>query len=181
MSVNDPLPWIGKECELIRHAVTSSVPVIGHCLGGQLLSHALGGAVSASPSREIGWRPIRLDDSEQAAQWFGSPGREVTVFQWHGETFSIPDGTTRIASGDDCPNQAFALGPHLAMQFHVEMTAELIRIWCEEWREVFDPTRRRQASIQTADEMLAQLEIHLAPMRTLAERIYGRWLHGLRN
>lgn len=180
MSVNDPLPWIEQECELIRDAVTRGVPVIGHCLGGQMICHALGGRVTASPSREIGWRPIRLDDSGPGAHWFGPPGREVTVFQWHGESFSIPDGATRIASGGDCANQAFAIGPHLAMQFHVEMTVELIRLWSSEWREIFDPGRRRQTAIQSPDEMLAQIDAHLGPMRVLAERLYGHWLRGLK-
>jgi GMP synthase-like glutamine amidotransferase len=180
MSVNDPLPWIADECALIRDAVARGVPLIGHCLGGQLISKALGGQVTDSPAREVGWRPIKLAADPLSRDWFGGTASEAIVFQWHGETFSIPTGATRIATGEDCPNQAFALGPHLAMQFHIEMTEDLIRTWCSDWRQSFDGGRSRVSTIQSPDEMLTQMTTHLEPMRRLAERLYGRWLRGLR-
>lgn len=180
MSVNDPLPWIQTECELIRDAFTREVPLIGHCLGGQLISKALGGEVVVNPVKEIGWHPVQFERNAPAEDWLGNSAREAIVFQWHGETFSLPPGADRIATGCDCANQAFVLGPHLAMQFHVEMTEDLIRAWCAEWRRDYDPTRRPVSSIQSPEEMLAQTKARLDPMRRLAERIYSRWVKGLR-
>lgn len=180
MSVNDPLPWIQTECELIRDAFTREVPLVGHCLGGQLISKALGGEVVVNPVKEIGWHPVQFERNAPAEDWLGNSAREAIVFQWHGETFSLPPGADRIATGCDCANQAFVLGPHLAMQFHVEMTEDLIRAWCAEWRRDYDPTRRPVSSIQSPEEMLAQTKARLDPMRRLAERIYSRWVKGLR-
>lgn len=181
MSVNDPLPWITDECALIRDAVASDTPVIGHCLGGQLISLALGGKVSRNSVHEIGWHPVRIASDPIAEDWFGQCGQEVTVFQWHGETFSIPTGASLIASSDACHNQAFALGPHLGMQFHVEMTPELIRAWCNDWSQSYDPRRPTQATVQSPREMLERIEMELPAMRALADRLYGRWLRGLKH
>jgi GMP synthase-like glutamine amidotransferase len=95
MSVNDSLPWIDPVCERIREAVAKAVPVIGHCLGGQLISKALGGEVTRNPVKEIGWGEAFGEDVAPAQHWLGPlAGKAATVFQWHGETFSIPPGAT---------------------------------------------------------------------------------------
>ncbi|HQT25146.1 MAG TPA: type 1 glutamine amidotransferase, partial [Burkholderiales bacterium] len=87
MSVNDDLPWIPLVLELIRDAVGKGIPVLGHCLGGQLMAKALGGEVAGNPSREIGWG--KVDVIVDAEKWFGGLGT-FEAFHWHGETFSIP-------------------------------------------------------------------------------------------
>ena len=136
MSVNDPLPWIEPVCALIREAVAMDVPVIGHCLGGQLMSKALGGEVTRNPVKEIGWSAALGEDSAVARNWLGDyAGKSGTVFQWHGETFSIPTGATRLLANGYCANQMFVLGPHLGMQCHIEMTPEMIGTWCEQWAD----------------------------------------------
>ena len=94
--------------------------MIGHCLGGQLMARALGVRVVDSPAPEVGWQPLSVADSDAARDWFG-PVRQTTVFQWHYEAFELPPGAQRLASSDACPNQAFAMGPHLGMQFHIEV------------------------------------------------------------
>ncbi|NTV10706.1 MAG: type 1 glutamine amidotransferase [Zoogloea sp.] len=129
MSVNDDLPWIPPVLALIREADAAGLPVIGHCLGGQLMSKALGGAVGRNPVKEIGWHAVSACDSAEAREWLGQPGFEA--FHWHGETFSLPPGAVRILSSAACENQAFVLGKHLGMQCHVEMTEEMIRAWCD--------------------------------------------------
>src|SRR6185503_12178182 len=101
------------------------VPVLGHCLGGQLMAKALGGSVARNPVKEIGWGRVDVLGRE-GERWFGSLNA-FQSFHWHGETFTIPAGAERIASSEHCANQAFALGPHLALQCHVEMTADLVR------------------------------------------------------
>src|SRR5512145_32886 len=108
MSVNDPLPWIEPVCTLIRDAVAKDVPVIGHCLGGQLISKALGGRITKNPVKEIGWSEAGGEDSAIAKHWLGaSAGKTGTIFQWHGETFSIPAGATRLFANQHCANQMF--------------------------------------------------------------------------
>lgn len=128
MSVNDSLPWIAPALELVRDAVRKDVPVLGHCLGGQLMAKALGGVVERNRVKEIGWGEVRVADNGVAREWLGEL-QAFETFQWHGETFSIPPGGTRVMENTHCANQAFALGKHFAMQCHVEMTSELIESW----------------------------------------------------
>lgn len=126
MSVNDDLPWLQPVFELIRTAVADGVPVIGHCLGGQLISKALSGAVTRNPVKELGWGEV-MATAAAARDWLGDLER-FAAFHWHGETFAIPPGATRILRSAYCENQAFVMGPHLGMQCHVEMTAAMIRL-----------------------------------------------------
>lgn len=180
MSVNDPLPWIAPVCALIRDAVANGIPVIGHCLGGQLISKALGGTVKRNPVKEIGWGQAMAEDHALARHWLGEhAGKTGTVFQWHGETFSLPNEATRIISSPFCANQMFVLGPHLAMQCHVEMTPEMIATWSKQWADealsVAD-----QPSAQTPAEMLAQIPTQLPLMRELSNQLYSVWIQGLR-
>src|SRR5688500_18528159 len=128
MSVNDDLPWIAPALELVREAVRKDVAVLGHCLGGQRMSKALGGSVRPSACKEIGWGEVRVCDNGVARAWLGELAA-FEAFQWHGETFSIPPGATRVLENAHCANQAFAIGRHFAMQCHVEMTPELVRTW----------------------------------------------------
>jgi len=179
MSVNNPLPWIEPACKLIRAAVALNIPVIGHCLGGQLMSKALGGAVTRNPVKEIGWGEAGGEDSAIARAWLGPyAGKPGTVFQWHGETFSIPPGATRLFTNQHCTNQMFALGPHLGMQCHVEMTPEMISTWCEQWAEEA-ATVADQPSVQRPETMQAEIGERLPVMRQLSEQIYSVWIKGL--
>ena len=114
MSVNDELAWIRRALELARDAVRKDVPLLGHCLGGQLIAKALGGAVRAAPVKEIGWGEVRVADNEVAREWLGEL-QAFESFQWHGETFSIPPGATRVMHNAHCENQAFALARHFSM------------------------------------------------------------------
>ena len=176
MSVNDPLPWVAPVLSLIRAAVDADVPVIGHCLGGQLMSKALGGVVSRNPVKEIGWGLVRMEPNAEARHWFGGVG-EFLSFHWHGETFAIPAGAVRLAGSDYCPNQAFALGPHLAMQCHVEMTPELIHAWCADWER--ELVSRASASVQTPQQILEALDERVQALHRVADRLYDRWVEGL--
>jgi GMP synthase-like glutamine amidotransferase len=179
MSVNDPLPWIEPVCALIRDAVAKNVPVIGHCLGGQLMSKALGGQVTRNPVKEIGWSGTHGEDNAIARQWLGDlAGKRGTVFQWHGETFSIPTGATRLLSNGYCANQMFVLGPHLGMQCHVEMTPEMIATWCEQWADEAIAVADLP-SAQTPDTMLAEISEKLPVMRQLSAQLYSVWIMGL--
>ncbi|MDP1633047.1 MAG: type 1 glutamine amidotransferase, partial [Gallionellaceae bacterium] len=119
MSVNDDLQWIPKVLALIRDAHAKDIPLLGHCLGGQLMSKALGGVVTKNPIKELGWGKVNVADNDTARLWFGDV-RQFDSFHWHGETFSLPPGAELLLSSPYCANQAYALGRHLAMQCHVE-------------------------------------------------------------
>jgi GMP synthase-like glutamine amidotransferase len=176
MSVNDDLAWIPAELALIRRAVDAGVPCLGHCLGGQLMSKALGGEVTRSPVKEIGWGEVQVADGPVARRWFGEV-REFLSFHWHGETFTIPGGATRILGSPYCANQAFALGPHLGMQCHVEMTAELIRIW---YGDAGDEVRAHAGpSVQTPEQAEEGIEERVRELNNVAARVYDRWVEGL--
>lgn len=182
ISVNDPLPWITQSCHLIREAVARDIPIVGHCLGGQLMSKALGGQVTKNAVKEIGWGQARTDRNDEAARWFGDSltnDGEATVFQWHGETFTIPPGATRILTNRFCANQMFVLGPHLAMQCHVEVTAEMIDSWNASWVSETRGLDPLPSCIQTPEEMRREAPQRLTAMRRLAEQLYSVWIGGL--
>ncbi len=180
MSVNDPLPWIDAVCSLIRDAVAKDIPVIGHCLGGQLMSKALGGQVTKNPVKEIGWGEALAEQNDIARHWLGDrAGQAGTVFQWHGETFSIPPGATRLFANGYCANQMFVKGPHLGMQCHVEMTPEMIATWCGQWAEEAAAVAE-QPSVQTPAAMQGEIASRLPVMRQLADQLYGAWIKGLK-
>lgn len=176
MSVNDNLPWIPQVLDLIRRSVAQDVPVLGHCLGGQLMAKALGGVVSANPAKEIGWGDVSVLDNPQARAWFGDAPQHFGAFHWHGETFSIPHGATRVLESPYCPNQAFVLGKHLGMQCHVEMTAGMVRSWCEVGAD--EVAANTGPSVQTVALMLDGLEQHIADLNAVAAGLYARWVAG---
>ena len=163
MSVNDELPWIP--------------PVLGHCLGGQLMAKALGGKVTRNAVKEIGWGLVTIEDNACAREWFGAT-REFSGFHWHGETFTIPPKATRIAGSPHCANQAFVLGKHLGMQCHVEMTPELIGAWCEDWGK--ELVAKAGPSVQTPEQMFERLEERVRSLNAIAAGLYGRWIEGLK-
>jgi GMP synthase-like glutamine amidotransferase len=175
MSVNDDLPWLPPTLDLIRRAVAENVPVIGHCLGGQLMAKALGGAVTKHPVKELGWGEVEAVDPAAVA-WLGDLQR-FEAFHWHGETFSMPAGATRLLKSRFCDNQAFALGPHLGMQCHVEMTEAMIRLWNRQWAA---ESVIASASVQTPEQMYERMEERLTAMRVAADRLYTRWIDGLK-
>lgn len=179
MSVNDPLPWVEPALGLIRDAVSREIPFIGHCLGGQLLSKALGGVVSPNPVKEIGWNRVEPEDNATAREWMGEAGRPLTVFQWHGETFTIPHGATRILRGEHCANQAFVVdGRHLGMQCHVEMTDHIIATWCSSGAGEVSRSAASPA-VQSIGRIREQMAANLPLLNALADRLYTRWARGL--
>jgi len=176
MSVNDPLPWIDQELTLIRLAQAIDMPVLGHCLGGQLICKALGGEITRNPVREIGWHPVRCCANATAQRWWqGLPG-EVTLFHWHGETFSIPAGADIILENDHCAHQAFAIGNTLALQCHVEMQAPMVGEWAQLYHhELANPG----PAVQSAAQMTRNLDVRIHDAQQVADVLYERWLQPL--
>jgi len=130
MSANDDLPWIQDELALLARVIEQDVPMLGICLGAQLLARAAGSSILPSPVRELGW--YRLHGQQAAATdplFRHLPDGGLDVFQWHGETFTLPEQATLLASCEDVPHQAFRIGRQYGLQFHVEVDEALIRQW----------------------------------------------------
>jgi GMP synthase-like glutamine amidotransferase len=177
MSVNDDLPWIPRSLELVRQAVQADIPVLGHCLGGQLMAKALGGVVGRNPVKEIGWGEVVVADNDTAKFWLGE-GKQFDAFHWHGETFTIPPGATGILGNAYCANQAFVLGKHLGMQCHIEMTEEMVREWCELGEEEIAAASTSPA-VQQPAEILQNLAERVKSLNAAAQIIYAKWIEGL--
>jgi GMP synthase-like glutamine amidotransferase len=175
MSVNDDLPWIAPALNLIREADGKGIPVLGHCLGGQLMSKAFGGVVTTNPVTEIGWGRVEFTGG-LAHAWVGDT-LAFEAFHWHGDTFSLPPGALRILRSAHCENQAFVRGVHLGMQCHIEMTETMIRLWGRHWDE---EGVEASASVQTPQQMYAGMDEKILRMRHVADRLYSRWIRGLK-
>ena len=124
MSVNDERehPWLASEKEFIRQSIGLGLPVIGICLGAQLIANALGARVYPGRHTEIGWFPVEAVAAD--GDVFQLPDG-LTAFHWHGETFDLPDGAVCLAKSDACENQAFQIGRNVVgLQFHLETTPE---------------------------------------------------------
>jgi len=156
------------------------VPMIGHCLGGQMMSRALGGAVTRNPVKEIGWNAVRVEDTPLARRWFGADLTEFTTFQWHGETFTIPPGGERILTGRYCSNQAYVVGErHLGLQCHVEMTPEMIASWIASGRSEIEANLASPA-VQPIERITGEMRERLPALSGYADRLYARWIENLR-
>jgi GMP synthase-like glutamine amidotransferase len=177
MSANDDLPWIRPLLELVREAVRKDLPTLGHCLGGQMMAKALGGEVTRARVKEIGWGEVQVADNGVARAWFGPLGA-FESFHWHGETFSIPPGGTRVLENAHCANQAFVLGKHLGMQCHVEMTEEMIRSWCAGGADEIEEAKA-SPGVQPVRKIEKNLKERVAALHQAADRVYDRWTEGL--
>lgn len=179
MSVNDDLPFLRETETLVRCAMRDDVPVLGHCLGGQLMASALGGKVTRAGQPEIGWIDIVTRPQTAAADWFGADS--FSIFHWHGDTFSVPAGAQHLATSASCENQAFACGTlHLAMQFHCEITADKIDDWIDSDVGRAEIAAHEVDSVQTHDRIRSLTRRHIAASLATAEHIYQRWMRNLR-
>jgi GMP synthase-like glutamine amidotransferase len=176
MSVNDDLPWIPPVLALIRDAVKRDIPLLGHCLGGQLISKALGATVSRTPAKEIGWGEVQVSDNNITRSWFGAV-RSFAAFHWHGETFTLPQGATHLLSSAHCANQAYSIGKHLALQCHVEMTEEMIAAWCTVGTD--EIAASSSPAVQSVSEMQQQIKDKLPQLNSVADQLYSHWVKGL--
>ncbi len=175
MSVNDDLPWIAPTLDLIRKAHNQGVPVLGHCLGGQLIARALGALITSNPVPEFGWQAVSTC-KDAAPDWVKTLPDNFDAFHWHGETFGLPQGAIRILSNDFCSNQGFVIGHTTALQCHIEMTEELIHTWIADAGDSLpDPA----PSIQSAEAMTRNLDAQLGQMRVAADILYSQWIENL--
>lgn len=179
MSVNDDLPWIEPMLDFIREAVATDIPVLGHCLGGQLMSKALGAQVTQNSIKEIGWGEVSVSKNTIAQTWFGDM-ESFNGFHWHGETFALPAGATHLLASHYCQNQAYAFGRHIAFQCHIEMTPEMVASWCEIGAEEISQAGASPA-VQSVETILENLPLHCFFLHKVANYVYSQWIKGLAN
>jgi GMP synthase (glutamine-hydrolysing) len=133
MSVYEGIPYLTKEQFLIRDAYRRNIPVLGVCLGSQLIAGALGGTVFRGAKKEIGWYDVKVTDKGLDSLFKGLEKKELRVFQWHGDTYTLPQDAVVLAYTDLYP-QAFRIGSAYGLQFHLEVTTDMIKVWTEEYR-----------------------------------------------
>ena len=176
MSANDDLPWNRAAARLLRGAVAADVPVLGHCLGGQLLARALGADVMRTQRPEIGWGEVSVTDAAEARPWFGSR-ESFTTFQWHYEVFGLPQGATRVLTNHGNPEQAYAKGEHIGFQSHIEMTRSMVETWCRTGAAELPAST--VGATQSRSDILADVDARLSALTRVADDVYAHWTRGL--
>jgi GMP synthase-like glutamine amidotransferase len=158
---DDTKPFVPREAQLMRTAIDADVPVLGLCFGGQMLARVLGGEVYRGTRSEIGWLLVRSHDPELVP--------EGPWFQWHFDSFTLPPGATLLAESDVCP-QAFVAGRSLGLQFHPEVTTEIMDDWVREYRHELD------ADGVDPDALLEETKRRATESRRMAWQLLERYL-----
>jgi GMP synthase (glutamine-hydrolysing) len=165
-------PFLAKDVEWIRQAIEIQLPLMGICLGAQLIAKALGARVYPNGVKEIGWYPIEFTKAAAEDPLFAQRGTR-TIFQWHGDTFDLPEGTVHLAKSLQCKNQAFRYGSNAyGLQFHPEMTASMVDSWLN--------TPSGQEELSQLDYIDPQQITALTPqelpiMQAWAGEVFGRF------
>ncbi len=169
VSERDRHPFLRDELRLIADALGRAAPVLGVCLGGQLLAHALGAAVTKANQPEIGWYPLHLTEAARSDRLWADVPSSCMAFHWHGDTFALPPGAVALASSALTPCQAFRSGANAyGLQCHLEVTAPMINDWLAAWADELP------AGV-TAGEVMAQTRQELPGMERTAQAVFGAW------
>jgi GMP synthase (glutamine-hydrolysing) len=168
-------PWLVEEKKFLTQALAQGRPVVGVCLGAQLLADVLGGKVFQNPVREIGWWPIRWRTAARAAPGWDFLPETSTPLHWHGDTFSLPPSAQWLAETDDCAHQAFAWGRlALGLQFHLEVNAPSLGALIENCgHELTRGGPRVQSALQLEDRLTAHQTTNLALLGKILDAWFG--------
>ncbi|MGY8815273.1 MAG: type 1 glutamine amidotransferase [Gammaproteobacteria bacterium] len=175
MSVNDELPWMPAEISLIQQAIEKKLPVLGHCLGGQLIAKAMGAKITQNYVAEIGWHTTSRYDNIDSSIWLQDLDEDLELFHWHFESFELPSGASPLLKNSFCEYQGFVKDNTLALQCHIEMTESMVKVWVEKNRDKLIESK----SMQAADYMLQDLSSRIVKLNSIAEKIYSHWVKGL--
>ena len=176
-SVTEKTQWIEDEIKIIHQAIDRDLPLMGVCFGAQLISKALGAEVCAARHMETGWHRISVDTSRLPENNPLELGDSIEVFEWHEDTFSIPEGAIPIFRSHGIENQGYLLGKIFTMQFHLEMTEHMVHEWIGRYNDCLP---RPTEFIQSPDQITDRLEERLENLHKLADRIYAWWINMLK-
>lgn len=168
---DDKYKFLRQECEFLKSAQENKIPILGICLGAQLLAKALGAEVKKAPQVEIGWYRVNLTQRGRTDPLFRGIGEELLVFQWHEDQFDIPEGGNLLAYSIPCFNQAFRFGENAyGLQFHIEVTPGMIELWFEKYSE------DEELKLIDKDEIISFAEENYRAFLTQAEKILSNFL-----
>lgn len=171
-NVNEPTQWMDKELSVVQKAAELGLPMLGICLGAQLISKALGGVISPGETLEVGWHMVEQQPGH-GQDWFSGLPSSFEVFQWHAHTFSLPHGAVALARNDCSKLQAFSLNNILAMQFHLEMTPDLIEFLISRYASDLE---EESTCVQSAQAIREELSERTKALHKIADVVYGNWL-----
>jgi GMP synthase (glutamine-hydrolysing) len=177
MSVDDEdrYSFLRWEKRIIRAAINDGVPILGVCLGAQLIASALGTPVYHGHVREIGWTPISITPHGQVDSLLGYLPESATVFQWHGDGFDLPAGAIQLASSVNFENQAFRVGRNIyGLQFHLEVTPRMIARWIDERSKDL-----AQVPYILPDKILADTQSYAYTLKYYGERFLSEFIRRL--
>lgn len=174
VSVSENLVWLNNEREWLKKIIERETLVLGLCFGAQLLAQILGASVFASPAAEIGWHEVKFTS-------FNLTENQVTLFQWHGEEFSLPEGARLLAKSRACVHHGFQKGSVTAVTSHLEVSTEVVEafienFWDENW---FLREGRHSAFVQQPEEIHLGLEGHVAEAQKFAHDFLDLWSEGV--
>lgn len=174
--VNQPEDWMQQEMTLIQQADAIGVPVLGICLGAQLMTKALGGRVWQANEVEVGWHDVEQLPLDEPYPFFADLPQQFGVFQWHAHSFTPPPGAQSIATSDCTECQAYVYGEHLALQFHLEMTEDIIRSIIGKYADDLQPVSN---CVQSEDQIVEDISAKCERVFRIADCFLTGWFHSL--
>lgn len=170
-------PYLLSQRQLLRRAVDADLPVLGICLGAQMLARALDAQVFRAPVRELGFKPVRVTEAGRRDRLLSAFQSGDRVFQWHEDTFDLPTGAELLAAGDEVPTQAFRFGPSAwGVQFHFEVDRDGV----EAWLRAAEPNLKRVWN-RTPEEVRDELRIYLEAQQQRSRQVFSAFAELVRS
>ena len=167
-SANDNFPYLIEEQELIKNSVNDDIPVLGICLGSQLIAKTFGAKIYSGPKKEIGfYNDLKISSGSTFFSGFQNP---FTVFHWHGDTFDLPQGALRLASSEHYPNQAFQYKSAIGLQFHLEVNEEMVNLWLDSTEE-----KLQKISYINPQEIRSEINENISIVKSNMKNFYNNF------
>ena len=167
-SANDDFPYLIEEQELIKNSVNDDIPVLGICLGSQLIAKTFGAKIYSGPKKEIGfYNDLKISSDSTFFSGFQIP---FTVFHWHGDTFDLPQGALRLASSEHYPNQAFQYKSAIGLQFHLEVNEEMVNLWLDNTKE-----KLQKISYINPQEIRSEINENISIVKSNMKNFYNNF------
>ena len=167
-SANDNFPYLIEEQELIKNSVNDDIPVLGICLGSQLIAKTFGAKIYSGPKKEIGfYNDLKISSDSTFFSGFQNP---FTVFHWHGDTFDLPQGALRLTSSEHYPNQAFQYKSAIGLQFHLEVNEEMVNLWLDNTEE-----KLQKISYINPQEIRSEINENISIVKSNMKNFYNNF------